>query len=123
MIIDVQAKAERGELVVLPASVRPKATVPEEALDDTSRSSRSGPVLAAATEYSDEEDVPDLTVDIAIEEDVRSSDEALEETSSAPSTAGVPKRPRHATPQGEEINVMEPAADARPGSPKRPRLS
>ncbi|WFD20066.1 hypothetical protein MCAP1_002310 [Malassezia caprae] len=120
-LLDVQAKAGRGELAVLPPSARPKPAERADALPGPS-ASRNAPTIPTATEYSDDDMNPDLTVDIAIEEDAGVFD-TLAGPSSSPPVGSQSKRPRMSTPQGEDAPSTETASDARPGSPKRPRLT
>lgn len=117
----MQAKAERGELVVLPPRARAKSTDQMDALPAPS-ALRNAPVLPTATDYSDDDMDPDLTVHIPIEEDAGTFD-ALGVPSSSPSAGSPSKRPRVPTPQGEDASSTDTASDARRGSPKRPRLT
>ena len=116
--LDVQAKAERGELFVLPPSIRVESAEPTHAGPG---SSHGAPVLASPAEYSDDDATPDVTVDIAIEDDAGPDETGMPSSSS--SAASLPKRPRMSTPHGDELFAADPASDARPGSPKRPRLT
>lgn len=122
--MEIKAKAERGELHIRPASAR-RASAPSqpESEDTTQRSSRTGPVLPMATEYSDDDEA-DVTVQVAIEEDSWMDDAPTAPAAPAEMrAASPPKRPRLPTSQDDDGPMTEPFTDERPESPKRPRLS
>lgn len=103
---------------MLPPSIRVESAEPTHAGPG---SSHGAPVLASPAEYSDDDATPDVTVDIAIEDDAGPDETGMPSSSS--SAASLPKRPRMSTPHGDELFAADPASDARPGSPKRPRLT